>query len=505
MLEINDLTIDIGSKRVVDNVSFELFSNRVLALVGESGSGKTMTALSILDLLPRTAKRGNGKILFKNTDIFCLTPDEKRKLRGNRIAMVFQEPFSALNPVICIGEQLKEALSTHKKWSKSKIIQHIKELLIQVQLSPDVVNSYAHELSGGMCQRVILAMALACDPEVLILDEPTTALDALMQREILNLIKNIQMERHIAILFITHDFSIVNEIADEVCEIKNGKIIKQDNKNAKIGMWAPCAGQSVSYHYEAALPHVILRPLFGRRISILEVKNIKKYFSKKKKLIRAVDDVSFTVGKGETFGLVGESACGKTTIAKLITGILKADSGEIFVPKNIDIVFQDPISSLNPRMKVKEIIGECLLIRGIKQKEIDLRVAEALNIVKLDPVDSINKYPHQFSGGERQRIAIARALIRRPELVVLDEPVSNLDISIQAGILNLLKELQKTRGLTYIFISHDLSVVEFMSDMVGVMKDGKLVEIASRDEIYTSPKTEYTRSLLSASRYRTRR
>ncbi|MBL7156984.1 MAG: ABC transporter ATP-binding protein [Candidatus Omnitrophica bacterium] len=490
--------------KAVDGIDFEIHENEIVGLVGESGSGKTVTALSVMNLLL-------GKDCVISGDI-----------RSPRIAMVFQEPLTSLNPVLQIGEQIEEAVLIHKKVSKKEAKARTLVLLEKVKI-PDrerIYNSYPHLLSGGERQRAMIAMAIALGPELLIADEPTTALDVTIQAEILDLILNLKKDLNMSVLFITHDFGIINKVADRVLVMKDGNIIERGTKKEILSL----PKENYTKKLLEAVPKITAEAVPRKREkekSIINVKGLNKsffvekgIFKKESARIEAVRNVNLEIKEGKTLGVVGESGSGKTTLGKLLIGLLKPDSGSIAYKESfpgrqftgglkkvsmhdIQIVFQDPYSSLDPHMKMREIVLEGPVIRGMKKDEKEEILRDVLFKVHLNYKDRF-KYPHQFSGGERQRIAIARALAVKPGILILDEPVSSLDVIIQSEILDLLKELQKELSLTYVFISHDLRVVEHVSDEVAVMVKGEIVERAYKDEIYRSPKHPYTKRLLSS-------
>ncbi|MCY4245274.1 MAG: ABC transporter ATP-binding protein [Gammaproteobacteria bacterium] len=554
---------------VVRGVSFDIRPGATVALVGESGSGKSVTAQAVMGILPDIARIIGGRILLAGgegegggedggaTDIAALPPGgkEMRRIRGGRISMIFQEPMVSLSPLHTVGDQVSEALFLHRQVERAEGMRLTAEMLAMVGF-PDpqrALKTYPFELSGGLRQRAMIAMALVCRPALLIADEPTTALDVTIQAQILKLIKDLQEQLHMAVLIITHDLGVVANIAEEVVVMYQGEVMESGEIGAifnrpqhpylrallravphfemkpgerltpirevkhQLGAllsgrepW-PRAGDSAQPNSE---PHLIVRNL-GRAFTIR-----KGGFGKNAaaRVVRAVEDVSFTVMQGESFGLVGESGCGKTTLSKLLMRALLPDRGEVVyndrgtmrnvhqldgagllqLRQKMQFVFQDPFSSLNPRMTVLDIIREPLVIhrRGDGAQQVAL-VKELMKMVGLDP-RFLNRYPHSFSGGQRQRIGIARALALRPDFLICDEPVSALDVSIQAQILNLLKDLQQELGLTYLFISHNLAVVNYIAGRIAVMCGGRLVEVAERTALFRDPRHPYTRALLSA-------
>ncbi len=483
--------------KAVDGIDFAINENEVLGLVGESGSGKTVTALSIMKLLP---KRG----CFQSGEIIC---------QEGKPAIVFQEPATSLNPVLRIGEQVDEAVLVNRKIPKKEAKNQALNLLEKVKIHDPqrIYSSYPHMLSGGERQRAMIAMAIALNPKLLIADEPTTSLDVTIQAGILELILGLKKDLNMSVLFITHDFGIINKVADRVLVMKDGRIVERGRKNDIL--FSPKedytkklldAVPRITSYGDRSLPDTIPDKETCPHRTIVAVKNLNKSFSvekgifkKEQKKIQAVHNISLEIREGKTLGLVGESGSGKTTLGKLIMGLLEPDSGSVGTEKSIQIVFQDPYSSLDPRMKMQDIVLEGPTIHGITKDEKEKILRNVLFKAHLNYKDRL-KYPHQFSGGERQRIAIARALAVNPRILILDEPVSSLDVIIQSEILNLLKDLQKELSLTYIFISHDLRVVEYMADDVAVMYKGEIVELAGRDQIYRTPKHPYTKRLLSS-------
>lgn len=514
LLEIKNLDIHFSQTHAVQNISLHIEKGETLALVGESGSGKSVTALSVLKLLP-TAKV-SGSITWQGQEI---TDSNVRALRGNKIAMIFQEPMTSLNPLHTIEKQINEVLILHKNLDKKAARARTLELLDLVGI-PDPtkrLNAYPHELSGGQRQRVMIAMALANDPELLIADEPTTALDVTIQAQILDLLKDLQKKLGMALLLITHDLNIVRQIADRVCVMQLGKIVET---SATRGLFS-VPRHAYTKMLLAAEPKGGAHPTDNNAPTILSGDNIKVHFpvkkgfwGKAKNYIRAVDGISLNVKQGQTLGIVGESGSGKTTLGMALLRLQDSQGDIVFDNQKIDqlsrkemrslrqsiqIVFQDPFSSLSPRMTVGDIIAESLDIHKLcrNRTERNKNVENALREVNLDPTMK-SRYPHEFSGGQRQRIAIARAIILKPKLVVLDEPTSALDMSVQAQIVDLLRNLQKTHGLSYIFISHDLRVVKALSNHVIVMKEGRVVESNDAHTLFAAPQTDYTKSLLTA-------
>ena len=549
ILKIENLSISFGENEVIHNISYELNKNEILGIVGESGSGKSVSSLAILGLLPKTiSKITSGTILFNDDDLTKLTNKSFQNIRGNKIAMIFQEPMSSLNPSMTCGKQVQEILLQHTRLSKKEAENETISLFEKVKL-PEVkitYDKYPHEISGGQKQRVMIAMAIACKPDILIADEPTTALDVTVQKDIIKLLKALQAETKMSIIFITHDLALISEIADRVLVMYKGEIVEESTVSNIF--------KNPQHNYTKAL--INSRPSLDTRLKnlptiqdflndtisteiitdkqreqnhktlynkppLLEVVNVEKeYISKsgffsKPKAFKAVNNVSFKLYEGETLGLVGESGCGKSTLGNAILQLDKATAGQILykgiditklskndtrkLRKDIQIIFQDPYSSLNPRIAVGEAIMEPMKVHKLynSDKERKEKVIEILNRVGLSE-DYFNRYPHEFSGGQRQRIGIARTIALQPKLIVCDESVSALDISVQAQVLNLLNELKETFGFTYIFISHDLAVVKYMSDQLLVMNNGKIEELDDADVIYENPKKEYTKKLIHA-------
>ena len=565
LLGIQNLSVDFmseaGSVTALDNISFDVNSGAITAIVGESGSGKSVTALSILQLLPSPpARYVSGQILFSengkeqknllNSDIRSL-----RDIRGNKIAMIFQEPMTSLNPVLTCGTQVMETLQAHKRISQAAAKQKTIEWFEKTKLpNPEFVfNTYPHQLSGGQKQRVMIAMAMCCEPRLLICDEPTTALDVSVQKSILQLIKELQQQVPVGIIFITHDLGVVAEIADRTIVMYKGAIVEENTvKNIFTNPQHPytkalLSCRPVNHEKGKRLPVVsdFLQPaseiissqnvesrpsnikpqtsnLKPQTDNYLRVQNLsvwfpaqKTFFGSPRSYSKAVDDVTFDIIQGETMGLVGESGCGKTTLGRTLLRLIEPTAGKIFytgidltarkkedlksLRKDIQIVFQDPYSSLNPRLTIGSAITEPLKVHGMfdNDKTRKQKVIELLEKVDLEP-RHFNRYPHEFSGGQRQRIVIARALALNPAFIVCDECVSALDVSVQAQVLNLLNDLKKEFGFTIIFISHDLSVVRYISDRIMVMNKGKIEETGSADEIYYNPKSAYTQKLIAA-------
>jgi microcin C transport system ATP-binding protein len=524
LLSVNDLSVMFrqGSRQTlaVDRISFSVKKGETLALVGESGSGKSVTALSIMKLLPYpAASHPTGRIFFKGRDLVGLSEREMRGIRGDDITIIFQEPMTSLNPLHTIERQIGEILELHRGLTGLAARARTIELLSQVGI-PDAaqrLKSYPHQMSGGQRQRVMIAVALANEPDLLIADEPTTALDVTVQAQILTLLKELQSRLGMAMLFITHDLGIVRRIADRVCVMKDGKIV-EENVVADIF-------KSPQHPYTKALlaaePRMQAAPMNPKGDIVLKTDDLKVWFPIKRGLMRkvvghikAVDGVSLEVRKGETLGVVGESGSGKTTLGLAMLRLISSDGPIVFMGsnlqglrfkqmrphrRNMQIVFQDPYGSLSPRMSISDIIQEGMWIHmpHLSRDECEQRVIKALEEVGLNP-DWRDRYPHEFSGGQRQRIAVARAVVLEPSFVVLDEPTSALDMLIQAQMVDLLCALQKRHDLTYMFISHDLRVVAAMSSRLIVMKSGKVVEAGPATELFNSPKSDYTRALFAA-------
>ena len=523
LLDIRDLSIafrQAGKENlVVEGVSFRLEKGRTLALVGESGSGKSVTALSIVRLLTAAASHPSGEILFKGRDLLKADADDMRAVRGDAVTMVFQEPMTSLNPLHRIERQIGEILKLHGKRGEEAIRARVVELLSEVGI-PDPagrLQSYPHQLSGGQRQRVMIAMALANRPDLLIADEPTTALDVTVQAQILKLLKELQAKLGMAMLFITHDLGIVRRIADDVCVMQKGRIVEA-GPTADI-FAAP--KHPYTQALLAAEPKGAAPAADAAAKTIVETDNLRVWFPVKRGFLRrtvshikAVDGVSIKVREGQTVGVVGESGSGKTTLGLAILRLIRSEGPVAYLGRRIDglsskdmrplrrdmqIVFQDPYGSLSPRMSVAEIVAEGLGVQGVGKSYDERRaiVAKALADVGLDP-SAMDRYPHEFSGGQRQRIAIARAMALNPRFVVLDEPTSALDMSVQAQIVDLLRDLQKRNGLAYMFISHDLKVVRALATDLVVMRHGKVIEAGDARDIFAAPQDDYTRALFAA-------
>ena len=552
ILDVKNLSLSFingnQSIQVIKNISFCLNQGQTLGIVGESGSGKSLTALSILRLLPANAKLEADQIVFKTdgieTNLLSVTEKEIRLFRGSNISMIFQEPMTSLNPTMKCGDQVKEVFHIHKKKNRKDSRLKVLELFSEVKL-PDpqrIYNSYPHELSGGQKQRVMIAMAIALNPVILIADEPTTALDVTVQKSIIDLLKQIQNKYKMSILFISHDLGIISQIADNVMVMYKGEIAEfgptnhviNNPTNAYTKGLLKCRPTLQSKSERLPVLSDFLNPLKDSSthpnvkrpklstLPILEIQNLTKkfiletnIFGKPKNELLAVNNISFEVFKGETMGLVGESGSGKSTISRIITQLIESNSGLIKYKgvslyslgkkelqefhKNVQIIFQDPYSSLNPKITIGEAIMEPMMVHKIyktKSERIE-KAKEILEKVRLTP-DAFYKYPHEFSGGQRQRIAIARALSVKPEFIICAESVSALDVSVQAEILNLLNDFKDEYNLTYIFISHDLAVVKYMSDRIMVLQNGNLVEINETEKLYNSPVSDYTKKLIGS-------
>lgn len=558
ILSIRNLSVAFNNEGenniAVKKFSLDINKGELVAIVGESGSGKSVTALSLLQLLP-TQTTITGKAVFFQKEIqpvnlISLSHNEINTVRGKNISMIFQEPMTSLNPVFTCGKQVMEAICLHENVSKKIAREKTIELFEKVKL-PDpstIINRYPHELSGGQKQRVMIAMAISCNPSLLIADEPTTALDVTVQKTILELIKELQLQNNMGVLLITHDLGIVADIADKIIVMYKGEIVEQGDAKKLLqhpqhnytkallacrpsgktkGQRLPVISDFIDEENQQKITvnnSVAPKPKPGYRDGaiVLEVEHLKVYFPVKKKLFgkathffKAVDDVSFDVKQGETLGLVGESGCGKTTVGRAILHLLKPTDGKIFLEgnditllnpgvlrdmrKDLQIVFQDPYGSLNPRITIGNAILEPLTVHNIltNKNERKDKVIELLEKVNLQP-EHFTRYPHQFSGGQRQRICIARALALNPSFLIFDESVSALDVSVQAQVLNLLNDLKKEFEFTSIFISHDLSVIRYVSDRMIVMHEGKIVETGFTEQVYDNPKTEYTQKLIAA-------
>jgi peptide/nickel transport system ATP-binding protein len=526
LIDVRDLAVsfkvDGGVVEAVKQVSFQLYRGETIAIVGESGSGKSVTARAVMGLLGRRAEvKSPSRILFDGQDVLRFSPTERRKLRGRRLAMIFQEPMSSLNPVYTIGAQIAEAIRIHQPVSAKAALARALELLEEVRIpQPEArLRQYPHQLSGGQRQRVMIAMALANRPEVLIADEPTTALDVTVQAQILALMRDLQQRHGMAIVLITHDLTIVRRIADYVYVMQLGEV-KEHNSTAAL-FTAPRHPYTIQLLNSEPRGHVPATPsdapviLEGRKLRVAFTLKTGSWLKPVFTELAAVDSLDIAIREHETLGIVGESGSGKTTFGQALLRLISHQSGEIDfrgqaiqnysrlqmkpLRSRMQIVFQDPFSSLNPRMSIGQIIGEGLIVNNIGNGRGDRldRIREALKSAGM-PGEILSRFPHEFSGGQRQRIAIARALAMEPEFILLDEPTSALDLSVQAQILDLLRQLQRQRGLSYLFISHDLKVVRAMCHRVIVMQSGKIVEQGPVKQVLSAPQSEYTRRLVRA-------
>ncbi len=524
LISVDDLSVDFHSgetvTHAVKHVSFDIAKGGTMALVGESGSGKTVTALSILKLLPYpAASHPSGAIRFKGENLLALKPDNLRHVRGNKISMIFQEPMTSLNPLHTIEQQIAEVLRIHKGMSGNACRARVINLLKKVGIEDPEgrLGAYPHQLSGGQRQRVMIAMALANEPDLLIADEPTTALDVTIQAQILELLLELKAEFNMAMLLITHDLGIVRKMADHVCVMHNGEIVERGLTREIFE--AP--KNDYTKHLIASEPKGSPPPENAKAKVILKTDDLRVWFPIKRGFLRrivgyikAVDGIDLEVKEGQTLGVVGESGSGKTTLGLAVLRLISSEGPIVYLGDRIDgydskemrplrrelqIVFQDPYGSLSPRMSIGQIIEEGLNIQnpGLSRAERDARVSRSLKEVGLDPAVR-NRYPHEFSGGQRQRIAIARALVLEPKFLILDEPTSALDVSVQAQIVDLLRELQRRHKLAYLFISHDLKVVRALANSIIVLRHGKVVEKGPAQTVFASPKTDYTKALLAA-------
>ncbi|KAB0570321.1 MULTISPECIES: ABC transporter ATP-binding protein [Pseudomonas] len=516
LIEIRDLSVAFSGQTVVRNLSLDIRPGECLALVGESGSGKSVTAHSILQLLPEAGTRTTGSVKYRGQELIGASPATLQKLRGNRIAMIFQEPMTSLNPLHSIEKQIGETLLLHKglggKAAQARILQLLD--LVGIQKPRERLKAYPHQLSGGQRQRVMIAMALACEPELLIADEPTTALDVTVQRKILLLLKSLQERLGMSLLLISHDLNLVRSIAQRVCVMRAGDIVEQADCQTLFN--APQHPYSRLLLDAEPSGDVLCR---DERETVLQVDDLSVQFPlggglfRRKTYLRAVDGISLSVQRGKTLGIVGESGSGKSTLGQAILRLLESTGsirfqGAALDPlnpqqmrpwrKQMQVVFQDPYGSLSPRMSVQQIISEGLEVHApCSLEDRDAQVIQVLKDVGLDP-ESRHRYPHEFSGGQRQRIAIARALVLKPALMLLDEPTSALDRTVQKQVVALLRELQEKYGLTYLFISHDLAVVRAMAHDMIVIKDGKVVERGASHDVFDAPQHPYTKELLAA-------
>ena len=524
LISVEDLSVDFQSggriTHAVNHISFDIGNAETVALVGELGSGKTVTALSILRLLPYPgATHPSGAIRFKGENLMALAPDALRHVRGNQISMIFQEPMTSLNPLHTIEGQIGEVLKIHRGLSDRAARTRVLDLLDKVGIDDPKgrLASYPHQLSGGQRQRVMIAMALANEPDLLIADEPTTALDVTIQAQILDLLLKLKAEFNMAMLLITHDLGIVRKMADRVCVMTNGEIVERGSTREIFAS----PQHPYTKHLLASEPKGSPPPANAKAPVILEAQNLRVWFPIKRGFLRrtvghikAVDGIDLAVKEGQTLGVVGESGSGKTTLGLALLRLVSSEGPIVYLGNRIDgydskrmrplrrdmqIVFQDPYGSLSPRLSIAQIIEEGLLIQkpGMDRAERRARVARALQEVGLDPAFQ-DRYPHEFSGGQRQRIAIARALVLEPKFLILDEPTSALDVSVQAQIVDLLRDLQRRYKLAYLFISHDLKVVRALANAIIVLRYGKVVEQGPARTVFAKPKTDYTKALLAA-------
>ena len=546
LVEVENASLYIGKNKILKNLSFKIYTKEIVAIVGESGSGKSMTALSLIGLQPKQAIINATQMIFDNQNLMTFNSKDWQKNRGNTLGIVFQEPQSSLNPSIRCGKQLFEVLQIHRQLKIKQKEELVKKCLRDVQLNDykRILKSYPHELSGGQKQRVMIAMALLCNPKLLIADEPTTALDVTVQKEIMELLKSLQKKYEMSILFISHNLAIVKQLADRVLVMHEGRIVESENSNVLF--------QNPKHNYTKSL--MFARPEIGVRLErlptikdysnsmfkpkktslskrlekhnklyaqkpLIEIKDFEKnYFNNNwfrgKSSLKALHQTSFSLYQGETLGLVGESGCGKSTLAKTLVYLDPATSGEFFwqgvkvafnnknhidqLRKDVQLIFQDPYSALHPYKTVGRALEEVLFVHSSKSNiDFSQRVIELLSKVGLDS-EYRNRYPHELSGGQCQRVVIARALAVEPKVLICDESVAALDISVQAQVLNLLNDLKRDLGLSYIFVSHDLAVVKYMSDRIMVMQNGSLVELQEADELYKNPKNAYTKKLIDA-------
>lgn len=547
LLDIQHLNIGFGKQLIVKNFSVKLNDSTILGIVGESGSGKSLSVLSMIGLLPKHANVNASHIIFDGLDLLSIKKKKLKSIRGSKIAMIFQEPMSSLNPSMTCGRQVAEVLVNHKMCSPKMVKEEVVRLFEKVKLPTpaQTYDKYPHQISGGQKQRVMIAMAIACKPKLLIADEPTTALDVSVQKGIIELLKDIQEETQMSIIFISHDLALVKHIADDILVMYKGEIVecqpaeqifnypkeaytkallaarpRGDKRLKRLPTVTDIVGNQINEEYETKAEREKRHFELYRHQPILSIRKIEKVYKlnsnyfQKTAFFKAVDNVSIDIYKGEKLGIVGESGCGKTTLGYLINRLTPASSGSIIyngqdilqldrsshkaIKKDIQIIFQDPYSSLNPRLSIGQAILEPMLVhRIVRTKKEGLN--EVLNLLEAVGLsaDHYNRYPHEFSGGQRQRIGIARCLALKPKIIICDESVSALDISVQAQILNLLEDLKAQFNLTYIFISHDLSVVKQFCDRILVMKSGKIVEEGEADELYQNPKHSYTKNLLA--------
>lgn len=528
VLSVENLCLKVGTTKLLKDISFSIKQGEIFALVGESGSGKSLTSLAIMRLLPEALQITKGRVILNQQELFSLPEYKMQKIRGKQVAMIFQEPMTSLNPVMKVGEQVAEVLRAHLNLSSKKAKERVVSLFKEVGIpsSEERYDWYPHQLSGGQKQRVMIAMALACEPDLLIADEPTTALDVTIQAQVLQLLKSLRDSRGLSILFITHDMGIVNEMADKVAVMCQGEIVEQAEKNVFFSHPTHLYTQKL---LADAVPKKSFKPQINNE-TLLDIKQLKVHFPIKKGIfqrtvgqVKAVDGVDLKIFKGQTLALVGESGSGKSTIGMAILKLVNATGGEVYfadkndnkkpvdlislsqremnpLRKKVQIIFQDPFSALNPRMTVLEIIREGMtsLKVGPKTKEgQELKIDSLLDQVGL-LAEHKNRYPHEFSGGQRQRIGIARALAVEPELIICDEPTSALDVSVRAQVLNLLENLQQEYQMSYLFITHDLSIIPTIAHQVAVMKQGVIVEQGFVKNVMLNPQHEYTKNLLNS-------
>ena len=548
LLRVKNLSLGLNNpkneKLLIDNVSFDIKKNEIVSIIGESGSGKTLTAMSILGLLDKVLFNISGQIIFNKINLLSVNEAKIQKIRSHNISIVFQNPMSSLNPTMKLGKQIYEVFHSHIDLNYNSVNKRINELIKKVKLDgvKNLFEKYPHEISGGQMQRFMLVMALASSPKLLIADEPTTALDVTVQKEIIEILKSLQKTENLSILLISHNIGLVKNISNKIIVMKEGKLI--ENNHTQLILQSPKKKYtkgllSININNKKRVKKLNTLQNFEKEIQnnniskktrnnrlkllyekepLMIVRNVSKYYSRfvnfrKKVNFKALKNINIKLYEGETLGIIGESGSGKTTLSEVIMKIKKYEFGNIFYKnkdidkfnktemlnyrKEVQIVFQDPYSSLNPLFNVKEIIAEPIKCHNIfeKKSEIDKKCKELINDVKICQ-SYLNKYPHELSGGQRQRVAIARAISINPKILILDESVSALDVSIQASILNLLTEIKEKYNLSYIFISHDLSVVKHMSDKIAVFLNGKIVEYADADLLFKSPKKEYTKALL---------
>ncbi|MHC9236192.1 dipeptide ABC transporter ATP-binding protein [Pseudooceanicola sp. 502str34] len=523
VLSIRNLTIDLpeGGDRphAVENLNLDVKRNEIVCIVGESGSGKSITSFTTMGLLPRVLKPSQGEVLFEGTDVLKLSDRQHSKLRGNRMAMIFQEPMSALNPCYTVGDQIEEVFATHSSMSKSERRARTIKLLDEVHLpEPErIYHSFPHQLSGGQRQRIVIAIALAMDPALLIADEPTTALDVTTQAQILSLFKQLKETHSAGIMFVTHDFDVVAEIADRVVVMQKGLVVEQGTADEVLNR--------PKHPYTRQLIDAVPRrtreapPSIEGNEVVMKVVALEKTFHTARTLfapartVKAVQDVNLAIRKGETLGIVGESGSGKSTLVRCLIRLTDIDDGAVWIGgkefsriprgqlhdwrKKIQIIFQDPYGSLNPRRTIGDQLVEGPVNFGVPRKVAMQKARELLRIVRMEQ-DALHRYPNQFSGGQRQRICIARALMVEPEILIADESVSALDVSVQKEVLNLLAEIKEEMGLTMLFITHDLRVAAQVSDNIVVMNKGQIVERGNSDQVFSNPQNEYTKKLLAA-------